>query len=173
MGFTDVIPGAVDLNAPKRVGNDPGLEGNHCRLPNHFTALKTDGTLWQWGSHAQRLTEPTFPRKRVSEPKQLGTDNELDCDSRFRAQRGRRCDQGRRKRVEVWVYAGEQKPLATRLVQGPERWLSGPREEPRSISFTETPAAGLGRRFIWGWGYDSPLFASDAPLSHELFRMGK
>jgi ABC-type transport system involved in multi-copper enzyme maturation permease subunit len=118
---------------PERVGQDRDWV-SLCAGAFHFCALKSDGTLWQWGRWNKWLGT-SRPPGRPSLPSQVGTDSDwLAIGSSWDFSAAFKSDGS----IWRWSWASPKHPV-------PEPWLNGPCSLPASITMTDHAIACVCR----------------------------
>ncbi len=98
----------------------------------HFCALKSDGTLWEWGEK-QNLSERTLSLQKVPIPVQVGNDNDwvAVCDSSGMSA-------AMKSDGSVWRWYWASKAHAQ-----PASWLAGPCNRPVSLTLSSDAVAAV------------------------------
>jgi hypothetical protein len=153
---------------PKRVGQGglwKAISGGNGQFISesggHFTALKGDGTIWEWGARlvfpAQTFHAQTVLLETTPEPRRVGTDDDWAAVSESAQGDGSVAVKTdgtiwRWGRVH-WVSTnGTSMP---RLTAVPEKWLEGIGVVPVSLSFSGNALAVVspdGELWLWGKG---------------------
>jgi alpha-tubulin suppressor-like RCC1 family protein len=139
----DISPDPQDAAAiivPKRVGTDHDwklISGG----AEHFTALKTDGSLWEWGRISAALGKSVDPEKLVT-PTRVGTEDDWvavgDCeDRRYNPAIGTSVAVKSDGSIWRWgrLYSGDKDGSPKwQVAARPEKWLRGPAQLPVSVN---------------------------------------
>jgi alpha-tubulin suppressor-like RCC1 family protein len=128
---------------------------------NHTLAVKTDGTLWAWGSNAYGAIGDNTIGNR-STPRQISTSAGIGINSWKQVSGGRFHSAAIRNDGTLWVWGDNG---ATQIGDNQGTFLVGRRSVPRQISIAALPPSGLS-----GWvqvsagGYHTTAIRNDGTL---------
>ncbi|HET7624601.1 MAG TPA: hypothetical protein VFM25_04990, partial [Verrucomicrobiae bacterium] len=133
--LSDVQPGGSGAAAPRQIGESSDWSKISAGR-NHFSALKNDGTLWQWGKfNSTTDSAPTI----IPTPVQIGTDKDWVAisESGFGDAAVAVKSDG-----TVWRYVNmnvrvKKNSWVRRTPAQPEFWMRGPDKKPISVSYNE------------------------------------
>ncbi len=104
---------------------------------DHFMALKSDGTIWQWG-YQHIGTGKTFALERIAAPQQIGTDSDwiAVCES-WHGRVAMKLD------GSIWIFrinrtVSSNGSWTSQIVNAPLRWSSLPGRQGGAISISDS-----------------------------------
>lgn len=177
--LSDVQPGNNDHSTQlQRVGDGDNwkkISGSPGR--NHFIGLKSDGTLWEWGT-AFASSNKSELSKTSSTPRQIGSDSNWDAISN-----SRETSLAVKSDGSIWRWRSvpaltTNKSGTIKFTSEPEPWISfpGPKTKPATLSFDGNSLAAVAEDgSLWVGGSLSYGIVDERALGrtwHEMVRVG-
>jgi hypothetical protein len=109
----------------------------------HYCAIKSDGTLWEWGLESHPAGSRSLSGKSLSIPRQVGSDNDwVAVCSSWQTSAAMKSDGSIWRWREVWQVSTNGRRTYSRAQQ-PIPWLAAPCNQPRSIAMSDQAIAAV------------------------------